>query len=343
MAGLLNLVPQYLPRYGMAPEWARATRPLVLLFTVINLVVTLIFKASVEAQGGAYATGVLVLITSACVASVIDIWQRREGPWYARLSWPFLLITLVFVYTTVANVFEKPDGIKIAGFFIAADPGHVVLARGGRGAASCGSPGSSSPTRSRNCCGTRSAHLELTVLVPHRPGRRSLANKEAQIRREHRIPRDLMIVFVEVELADAERLRQRAGADGSTQEEGRYVMKITGRRVDRAHARGAGAGDGEGRPPAGDPLRLDRRQPGERDARVPAVRRGQRAVDGARADREGRARPDEAAEGDDRGRVTKPTERASCNAGVSAEPEAQARPTSRPRLRFGLGGHVTPE
>ncbi len=113
LAGLLNLVPRYLPRYGMAPEWARATRPLVLVFTAITLLVTWIFNADVEAQGGAYATGVLVLMTSAAVAVTLSVWN--EG--WRRYA--FLLITLVFIYTTIENIRERPEGIKIASVFIA--------------------------------------------------------------------------------------------------------------------------------------------------------------------------------------------------------------------------------
>jgi hypothetical protein len=116
MAGLLNLIPRYLPRYGMAPEWTAATRPLVLILTTIAFVVTWWFKADVDAHGGAYATGVLVLFTSAGTA--VTLAARRAGQ--RRLMRAFGTITLIFVYTTVDNILERPDGVKIGAFFIAA-------------------------------------------------------------------------------------------------------------------------------------------------------------------------------------------------------------------------------
>ena len=111
MAGLLNLIPRYLPRFGMAPEWMCASRPLVLVFLGVSFAVTLLFHANVDAQGGAYATGVLVLITSAALAVTITVWQTR-------MRVPFLLIAIVFIYTTALNIYERPEGIKIATFFI---------------------------------------------------------------------------------------------------------------------------------------------------------------------------------------------------------------------------------
>ncbi|MFJ2886214.1 amino acid transporter [Streptomyces sp. NPDC087305] len=114
LAGLLNLVPRYLPRYGMAPEWTRAVRPLVLVFMVAAIVITLWFHASVDEQSGAYATGVLVLMLSAAFASTVTV--HKLGHHRATLG--FGLITAVFAYTLVTNVIERPDGIKIAGIFI---------------------------------------------------------------------------------------------------------------------------------------------------------------------------------------------------------------------------------
>lgn len=113
MAGLLNIVPRYLPRYGMAPDWARATRPLVLVFTAICFIVTIFFQADVAAQGGAYATGVLMLMTSAAIAVTISAWRRNEKKWVI-----FLIISIIFVYTTGVNIIEQPEGIKIASLFI---------------------------------------------------------------------------------------------------------------------------------------------------------------------------------------------------------------------------------
>ena len=114
MAGLLNIVPRYLPRYGMAPDWARATRPLVLIYTAICFVVTIVFRASVDAQAAAYATGVLVLMMSAAVAVTLSALHKREN---LGAFW-FGLVSLIFLYTLIVNVSEHPSGLQIASLFI---------------------------------------------------------------------------------------------------------------------------------------------------------------------------------------------------------------------------------
>ena len=114
MAGLLHLVPRYLPRVGLAPEWVAYARPLVFVLFGFDVLVTLIFRANVEAQGGAYATGVLVLMLSAAVAASISLWKEHSR----LLSIYCWGVVLVFGYTTVANIIERTDGIIIASFFI---------------------------------------------------------------------------------------------------------------------------------------------------------------------------------------------------------------------------------
>jgi hypothetical protein len=124
MAGLLNLIPRYLPRFGMAPRWVSYRRPLVVTLFVIDVVVTLVFRAEVEAQGGAYATGVLVLMFSASVAVALAAGRESGaaagGSGRTMLAAGFWLVSAVFGYTLVDNVIARPDGVIIASAFIAA-------------------------------------------------------------------------------------------------------------------------------------------------------------------------------------------------------------------------------
>jgi hypothetical protein len=115
MAGLLNIVPRYLPRYGMAPDWARATRPLVIVFTLICFAVTILFRADINAQAGPYATGVLAVITSASVAVFLSVWRQKAT---GAIVW-FGIVTVIFVYAFLNTIVENPGGLKMAaGFFV---------------------------------------------------------------------------------------------------------------------------------------------------------------------------------------------------------------------------------
>ena len=193
MAGLLNLVPRYLPRYGMAPDWAKATRPLVCFFTLIAFAVTAIFKADVDAQGGAYATGVLVLMTSAAFAVTLSAW--KDG-WFSRIG--FSLIFAVFTYTSIINMIERPDGLKIASFFIGTILCTSAISRMIRS------------TELR----IRKVELDETAigflreygdheirLVAHKPGGTEYNLKEMEIRRTHNLTDP--IIFLEIHRSDA--------------------------------------------------------------------------------------------------------------------------------------------
>jgi len=200
MAGLLNIVPRYLPRYGMAPEWGRAIRPLVLVYIAISIIVTLIFQADVDAQAGAYATGVLAMMTSAAFAVTLSAW-RQGSRWWALA---FGVVTAVFVYALLANEIQRPDGIVISLFFIVAIVAISLVSRVQR----------STELRQERIDVDEKAQRFIDEaakrgeihLVAHRRRqgtKEEYARKEREQREDNHIPREEQILFLEVDVEDA--------------------------------------------------------------------------------------------------------------------------------------------
>ncbi|MEV6769886.1 amino acid transporter [Nocardia sp. NPDC051030] len=199
MAGLLNLVPRYLPRYGMAPEWARQIRPLVLVFAAVAFGITWYFDASVDAQGAAYATGVLVLITSAAVAVTLSAWNKGQK---SRVL-GFGAVSLIFVYTTIDNIIEKPAGVHLAILFVL---GILVVSFASRFRRSfeLRAITVSFDEKAARLIDDMAATGEIRIVtheIDHRLPE-DYAEKEADQRRESHIPDGEPILFLEVIVKD---------------------------------------------------------------------------------------------------------------------------------------------
>ena len=232
MAGLLNLIPRYLPRYGMAPAWARAVRPLVLILIGGAFVITILFKADVDAQGGAYATGVLVLISSAAVAVTLAARRARQR----GLTVAFGAIALVFLYTTAANVVERPDGVKIAAIFIGAILLVSFVSRFRRAfelRVSEVTFDHLASTFVRDC-----SHRTIRFIAnePDRGDREEYSDKLRQVTRDNDIPDPGDVIFVEITITDPSDFASRLDVVGEVRH-GRYrVLCLRGSTVPNALA-----------------------------------------------------------------------------------------------------------
>jgi hypothetical protein len=198
MAGLLNLVPRYLPRYGMAPEWTRATRPLVTLFTGITFLITIIFNADVEAQGGAYATGVLVLMTSAALAVTLGLARMHQRTWM-----PFAAITLIFIYTTITNVIERPDGVQIATWFIVTIIVTSLISRVLRSTELRVHGVKADPTAEQFLREAANVPIRIIANRPDTGLPDEYARKLRDAQESHHLPPEARVLFLEVKPSDA--------------------------------------------------------------------------------------------------------------------------------------------
>jgi hypothetical protein len=207
MAGLLNLIPRYLPGFGMAPEWARASRPLVLVFLSVAFTVTRLFHANVDAQGGAYATGVLVLITSASFA--VTIAARTI---LSRLA--LGIVSLVFIYTTLVNIYERPEGLKISCIFIFTMVFLSLVSRAFRS------------TELRITVSLDALAQELLAesanetirLIAWNPRHTAIKDREqakTELRQLHGLVHDEAIYFIEVERGDTSEFTETIAFQGS--------------------------------------------------------------------------------------------------------------------------------
>jgi hypothetical protein len=218
IAGLLSLVPRYLPRYGMAPDWAGAVRPLVLFFTLISYGVTFIFKADVDAQAGAYATGVLVLITSAALASAITSWQKGS-----QKRFVFTAISLVFIWTSIVNMTQRPEGVRIALFFVASILIVSFVSRALRSTELRVEEVKLDKKASEFITAATLEHWGEVRLLANRAGTGFLKEKEARARAIHSIQeREGNFIFLEVEAEDVSEFSDT-------------VLEVTGHDIDGHH------------------------------------------------------------------------------------------------------------
>ncbi len=229
MTALASLLPQFLLKFGMDFRWSQRWGILLIVFALINIAVTVHFKASVELQRNAYATGVLVLIAGASLTSYLDLrnqWREHGGFFRGIGVFWLLVVAVVFAMLMIAVLFHAGGGLAISAFFIAAILGMSIFSRALR-ADELRTVGFNFKDDHSKLLWDTLRLADFPVLIPHRPGLEPREAKESQIRREHNLAPDVDLVFLEIELDDPSDFFQQLHID-VFQEDARFIIRVTG-------------------------------------------------------------------------------------------------------------------
>jgi hypothetical protein len=216
----------------MELRWTQRWGVLLGLFALVNLAVTLYFRAEVNNQRSAYATGVLVLMSNAALATVIARRQRTakgHGGW----PWGYILIALVFLATTMAVVVSSPSGLLIAFGFIVTILSSSILARAVR-SDELRTVGFEFVDEKSKFLWDSLRMADFPLLVPHRPGRHEREFKEKTIRLDHQLDPDADLVILEAEVDDPSNFYQSLRIE--VFREGNLIIIKATRCVSLAHA-----------------------------------------------------------------------------------------------------------
>ena len=223
---LADLVPPYLHRLGMELDWLHKLGLLIYILTFMKIGVTIYYGASVEAQRSAYSTSVLAVFTSAAFVCTLDVWQRRpERRWWARISYPFSTLFVIFAVSTIHTIRMEPDGLFLTLWFIGFILIISILTRVYKA--------TELRCKSFEFVDDLSRHefeklkiMNFPILIPHRPGHHTLVRRDLEIRKKHRISGHIPLVFVIVELGDPSEFYMSPRME-VRHEEGRVVIHVT--------------------------------------------------------------------------------------------------------------------
>jgi hypothetical protein len=232
MAGLINIVPRYLPGYGMAPEWGRAVRPVVLVYTVLSIGITIAFKADVNAQAGAYATGILAMMVSGAIAVAVSALRRRQR----KATVGFTVLTAILFYALAENVHAKPDGITISAFFIAGILAVSIFSRLSRAFELRVTEVNLDRTAQMFIRDCARRTVRLVANEPDAGDAKEYAEKRLQILKDHDLTDEQDFIFVEITVDDPSEFATRLDVHGEVKYHQYRVLTLSSATVPNALA-----------------------------------------------------------------------------------------------------------